>query len=506
MAPGIEGELIDGRYRLRREIGAGAMGRVYAAEAADGRRVALKLLAPGRHDRRSARDRFEREVMIAARAAHPHVAEISDFGHCEDGRLYLVMELLEGPTLGELLDREATLPTERALGILCQLLDALEGCHRAGVVHRDIKPDNIFILADSATGGDRLKLVDFGIAKLVGAAEVGQTALTSIGLILGTPAYIAPEWMTSDRVDGRADLYSAAIVLFEMLAGRPPFDSEDKREVMAMHLGAPRPGVADVHPSAAVGEDVEALLQQALDVDPARRFADAAAFRHAVLHLLGIASEPAMPSSREKTWALDHLAAVPPAGADRQVEPDAGPASAMPPSSLPRPPAAAPAAQEPSPSHSPLATAPPRRAPSLPAPHRGFHPAAGAPLGGPVPRSSAARRLLSRRAIAAALVCLSLFVFAWFLGRRSPELDSDGVDRAVYAWRRAGYAVEGFAREVTSAERRGTCREGKVEGTAVAICAGAAPGALVLEVDAAALPSAPALRALMNDAKLPQRP
>ncbi len=208
-----------GPYRVLGLLGEGAMGRVFRAER-DGRAVALKLLRREHLRSRLLLDRFFREARAVSRIRHPHIVEVLEVGE-ERGpegleRAYCVMELLEGKTLGALF-RERSLDVARAVTIASQVCEALEAAHATGVVHRDVKPDNVFVV--SRRGADWVKLLDFGIAKLLRVgAEMSRTPAT----VIGTPHYMAPEQATGDPVDGRTDLYALGVVLYEMLAGRRP--------------------------------------------------------------------------------------------------------------------------------------------------------------------------------------------------------------------------------------------------------------------------------------------
>jgi serine/threonine-protein kinase len=208
-----------GTYRVLGLLGEGAMGRVFRAER-DGRPVALKLLRREHLRSRLLLDRFFREARAVSRICHPHIVEVLDVGE-ERGpegleRAYCVMELLEGKTLGALF-RERALDVARTVEIASQVCEALEAAHATGVVHRDVKPDNIFVV--SRRGKDWVKLLDFGIAKLL---RVGSEQSPTPATVIGTPHYMAPEQATGAPVDGRTDLYALGVVLYEMLAGRRP--------------------------------------------------------------------------------------------------------------------------------------------------------------------------------------------------------------------------------------------------------------------------------------------
>jgi len=258
-----------GPYRILGLLGEGAMGRVFRAER-DGRQVALKLLRREHLRSRLLLDRFFREARAVSRIRHPHIVEVVEVGD-ERGpegleRAYCVMELLEGKTLGALF-RERSLDVKRSVGIAMQVCEALEAAHSTGVVHRDVKPDNVFIV--SRRGADWVKLLDFGIAKLI---RVGPEMSRTPATVIGTPHYMAPEQATGDPVDGRTDLYAMGVVLYELLAGRRP----------GRIRGAPEPLPADT-PS---GEPIPSVLARpildCLAQDPAGRPPSAGALRSAL--------------------------------------------------------------------------------------------------------------------------------------------------------------------------------------------------------------------------------
>ncbi len=215
------GDVIGGKYRIVRLIGDGGMGTVYEAhheflETS----VALKFLHAELAQRAGLGSRFLQEARVSARIRSPHVTHVTDVDQTADGSPYLVMELLHGEPLQQAMDRRGKLPPEQAVDFALQILSGLESAHAIGVVHRDLKPDNVFIVP--ATGGPLLKLIDFGIAKLRASTEF-QKGLTRAGVIMGTPEYMAPEQLfAAENVDHRADLYSLGVILFEMLSGPSP--------------------------------------------------------------------------------------------------------------------------------------------------------------------------------------------------------------------------------------------------------------------------------------------
>ncbi|HQR17891.1 MAG TPA: protein kinase, partial [Gemmatimonadales bacterium] len=265
-----------GRYRLEREFGRGGMALVYLAhDLKHQRRVAIKVLRP---DLAASvgRDRFLREISVAAGLQHPHILPLYDSGALEaDGGalLYYVMPYVEGESLRARLEQEGQLPLETALDIASEVLAALDHAHAQGVVHRDIKPENILL-----SGGHAL-VADFGIARAV--SDAGNTRLTERGSVIGTPAYMSPEQAAAEReVDARSDLYSLACVLYEMLSGEPPFTGHTAQAVMVKRLTDAAPSVRRLRDS--VPEEVDLALTRGLARAPADRFATAAEFRSAL--------------------------------------------------------------------------------------------------------------------------------------------------------------------------------------------------------------------------------
>jgi serine/threonine-protein kinase len=281
------GRVLQGRYRVDAKIGAGGMGAVYRGEhVAIGKPVAIKVLHPRLGGSVEAGERFRREAFVGGKIGHANCVAVYDFGETEDGAFYLVMELLGGESLGDVLDREGRLPWRRALHIARHVLRGLGHAHDHGVVHRDIKPDNIF-LARTEDDPDLAKLLDFGIAKLVGT---GGATITQAGITVGTPAYLSPEQAFGSELDGRSDLYSLSVVLFEMLAGRTPFADRDLMAMLTAHAVADVPRIADVAPEADVPAGVEALVRDGLAKQPGDRVASAADYVARIDELLGRAT------------------------------------------------------------------------------------------------------------------------------------------------------------------------------------------------------------------------
>ncbi|MGH7510139.1 MAG: serine/threonine-protein kinase [Gemmatimonadales bacterium] len=231
---GLVRQAFAGRYEVDREIGKGGNARIFLARDPDGRAVALKILHPELLVSVAA-DRFLREIKIASQLNHPHIARILDSGE-RDWLVYYVMSYVEGSTLRERLDASPCLPLAETLRIACDLLSALDHAHGHGIIHRDVKPANVVL-----SGGGAV-LLDFGIARAVAASGTDQ--LTRSGIAVGTSTYMSPEQITAvTDIDHRSDLYSLGCVLFECLAGQPPFMHRNEAVVLQLHLTQPAPDV-----------------------------------------------------------------------------------------------------------------------------------------------------------------------------------------------------------------------------------------------------------------------
>ena len=256
------GSVLDGRYRIDAILGTGGMGRVYRAEHTGiGRPVAIKVLHADLNRNREAAQRFQREAIASGRLDHPNIVNVSDFGVLDDGPCYLVMEVLEGESLGARLEREKRIPWREAIEILRGVLLGLRHAHERGVVHRDIKPDNVFLTRKD--GELVVKILDFGIAKLF-AGNADDPASTRAGLTVGTPAYLSPEPAVGGEIKPASDLYSTTIVLFEMISGRAPFEDKDPLAMLGAHVSREPPRIADVAPDVAVPEALEDVIQRGL--------------------------------------------------------------------------------------------------------------------------------------------------------------------------------------------------------------------------------------------------
>ena len=256
----VVGQVIKGRYRVLRKLGEGGMGAVYLADQLSiSRKVALKVL-----HREFTRDhefvqRFHQEARLAAALNHPAITTVFDFDQGEDGSLFIVMEYLEGTLLSEVIRRDGALDVGRAVRLGVQIADGLGAAHAAGVIHRDVKPQNIMVL----TPGDRVKLMDFGIARM---GDTGAAHLTRAGALMGTPHYMAPEQIEGRPITVKTDIYAFGVVLYEMLTGTTPFNAPTSTAVLTKQLREPPAPLRRVRPE--VSPLVEQVVMQALEKEP----------------------------------------------------------------------------------------------------------------------------------------------------------------------------------------------------------------------------------------------
>jgi serine/threonine-protein kinase len=261
------GRVIDGRYRIESQIGEGGMGIVYlASHTVLGKKLALKVLRGDMAKDQDVVTRFIQEAQSATSIGHQNIIDISDFGRLPDGTAYFVMEYLDGQPLTDLVRQGGSVPMQDALGIIRQIAAALGAAHQRGIVHRDMKPDNVFLIK---RGGSPyfVKVLDFGIAKVGGAAS----KLTKTGMVFGTPHYMAPEQAAGQSVDHRTDIYALGVIMYEMFTGKVPFDADTFMGILSKHMFEP-----PVPPSAQAGAPklgaIEDVILKALAKKPEQRY------------------------------------------------------------------------------------------------------------------------------------------------------------------------------------------------------------------------------------------
>jgi serine/threonine protein kinase len=298
-----EGQIIAERYEILRRVGAGGMGEVFEARHLSlDRIVAVKLARVVGASREETLRRLLQEAKLNAQLAGPYTAQVFDFGETDDGLVYFVMEFVAGESLRSILKRETALDLPRARVLMTELLTALAEVHAQGVAHRDLKPDNLLVSRDSL-GRERLRLLDFGIARTF--AEAVPAKPGSLGA--GTAGYAAPEQAAGRGEDPRADLYSAAVIFYEMLCGRRPFQSEFEIAELT-HQQTARPSAPSTHTPFALPAGLQAVMLRALSLDPQDRYPSAAELQRAIDEAVGAPTPPRPPGPLGRTGAwLDRL-------------------------------------------------------------------------------------------------------------------------------------------------------------------------------------------------------
>jgi tRNA A-37 threonylcarbamoyl transferase component Bud32 len=269
------GVTLSGRYLITRKVGQGGMGAVYeATHTLIGKRVAVKVLLEKYARREALVQRLEQEARLASSCQNEHIIDITDIGSTEDGRTFVVMEYLEGESLSECLAREIRLPEQRILRLVSQAASALAAAHAKGIVHRDVKPENLFLLRRKDQ--DFVKVVDFGISKSLRASDEAeeQPRLTQTGMVLGTPLYMSPEQARGDdELDARVDIYALGVIMYEAATGRVPFIGNNYLSVISQVLNEEPRWPRALRPE--LSEEFEAIVLRAMDKDRAERYAGA---------------------------------------------------------------------------------------------------------------------------------------------------------------------------------------------------------------------------------------
>ncbi|HEX7841446.1 MAG TPA: serine/threonine-protein kinase, partial [Kofleriaceae bacterium] len=265
-AHGLVGVTLDGRYRLDAVLGEGGMGSVFrATQLAMDRKVAVKLLKPHLTSDQTALERFAREARATLKVDSPHAVKVLDFGVTPVADYYMVLEYLDGRTVQRELEIDGPFAPARVAHIARQALHALGAAHAQGLIHRDVKPDNLLLMRVGADG-DYTKILDFGVAKLMqgAAGDPRHLALTAAGMVFGTPEFMSPEQACGQPLDGRSDLYSLAATMFVMLTGTGLFEGTTAIEWLTHHAMTPAPQLAMVRPELAAYPEFDALLSRCL--------------------------------------------------------------------------------------------------------------------------------------------------------------------------------------------------------------------------------------------------
>jgi serine/threonine-protein kinase len=307
------GKLVEGRYEVESVLGEGGMGSVYAVRhRALDKRFAMKVMRADLAKQGELAARFIQEARATAAIGHPNIVQITDFGQLPSGAPYFVMELLDGTPLSKMIRKGGPLPAGLAVRVLIQTASALAAAHAAGVIHRDLKPDNIHM-----TSGGAVKILDFGVAKMAGAGR-----LTRTGMVFGTPHYMSPEQASGNEVDHRADMYALGIIMYEMFTGRVPFEADSYMGVLTKHMFmAPEPP-SRIHEAARELGALEDVTLKCLEKRPEARYGSMDELIHeveSIVHFTGDKLEVVRPSSH----SLKRRRSGPPIGLADELEPPA---------------------------------------------------------------------------------------------------------------------------------------------------------------------------------------
>lgn len=308
-ADSLAGSVLADRYLVREKLGEGGMGEVYLAEHVRmKRKVAVKVMRKWLTSDAASIGRFHREAENASQITHPNVAAVYDFGETADGLVYLAMEFVPGEPLTSVLERETVLNHVRAADLVSQIADALGAAHALGILHRDLKPDNVMV-ARTRNDTDLVKLLDFGIARVMGR---DTQHFTSTGLIVGTPDWMSPEQISADQLDARSDIYSLGLIAFRMITGEGAFTGGTSQETLLAKMTRPPRRLAEVRPELPWPDVLQETLDRALATDPGNRYGDALAF--ASDFYFGVSQLPMTPDAEAYLARLSQRAVTPARG------------------------------------------------------------------------------------------------------------------------------------------------------------------------------------------------
>jgi eukaryotic-like serine/threonine-protein kinase len=309
--PFIGRAILNGRFQILQKIGSGGMGAVYKALEPDTNRLfGVKILHPKLANRKDLVSRFRREARALRQLTHPNTVKVFEYGELDDGALYIVMEFLEGKNLNQTVRAEGPFDAERALPILVQVCGALDEAHRAGIVHRDLKPENIF-LVQSGTLRDFPKVLDFGLAK-VGEQHMqpGSVVLTQKGMVFGTPEFMSPEQAQGKVLTSASDIYSLAVILYEVLTGKLPFQAGATLDYIHLHVTAPPVLLNQRVAGRTFPPPLESIIARALAKRPEERFGSASEFATALQSVLDGTAQVSTPAAG--AWSPSATAGLPP--------------------------------------------------------------------------------------------------------------------------------------------------------------------------------------------------
>ena len=299
----LVGQVIGGRYRLTKLLGQGGMGEVYAGEHIHiTKKVAVKLLHQEIHGNEEALVRFRQEAQSSSSIGHDNIVVIDDFGQMDDGRVYLCMEFLDGESLNDAMQVPGGMDTVRAIDVMLQVCEGLTAAHAKGIIHRDMKPENVF-LAKRSDGSDVAKILDFGIAKVSGTDE--NQGLTKTGTVFGTPHYMSPEQALGQKLDHRADVYSVGVMLFEIFTGQVPFKAESFMGILSQHITKPAPQPSTMSSGRSIPRPIEDIILKAMAKEPNDRYGSMAELGEALRAVrAGITPGAAATAPKSATLAM----------------------------------------------------------------------------------------------------------------------------------------------------------------------------------------------------------